>query len=169
MSPKQRRSRRQTIDLEQLKQDANSFLSLGCDDEVLRKLEMIRLYKVGYAPEDIMTAFGYSGRTYFYHLWNRFQEGGIAALVDRRGGSEPKKRTPDLEAQVIRTKALAPQLGDTELGRRFGLDRSTIYEILRDHGIQDLHRVVTDESSAAESDEAVAEKGGAKSSPAVTP
>jgi hypothetical protein len=60
-------------------------------------------------------------------------------------------------------------LGDTELGRRFGLDRSTIYEILRDHGIQDLHRVVTDESSAAESDEPVAKKGGAKSSPAVMP
>jgi len=65
MIQKQRRSQRVTIDLEQLKQDSNSFLALNPDDEVLQKLEMVRLYQVGYAPEDIVTAFGYVGRTYF--------------------------------------------------------------------------------------------------------
>ena len=169
MSQKKRRSRRQTIDLEQLKQDPHSFLALNPDDEVLRKLEMFRLYQAGYAPEDIMTAFGYAGRTYFYQLFNRFQEGGVEALIDRRGGSEHRKRTPELEAQLIRSKALNPQLGDTELGRRFGLDRSTVYELLREHGIQDLHRVITDQPPSPDADDHGGEKGGSKSSPAVTP
>jgi transposase len=169
MSQKKRRSQRQTIDLEQLKQDPNSFLALDPDDEALRKLEMLRLYKVGYAPEDIVTAFGYSSRTYFYEFFNRFQEGGTEALIDHRGGSEPRKRTPELEAQVIRAKALDPQLGDTELGRCFGLDRSTVYELLKEHGIQDLHRVITDQPSSPATDEHIGEKGGFKSSPAAMP
>lgn len=169
MNQKKRRSRRQTIDLEQLRQDPNSFLALNPDHEALRKLEMFRLYKAGYAPEDIMTAFGYSGRTYFYQLFNRFQEGGTAALIDRRGGSEPRKRTSEREAQVIRTKALNPQLGDTELGRCFELDRSTVYELLKEHGIQDLHRVITAQSPSLDADEHIGGKKGPKSSPAVTP
>jgi transposase len=169
MSQKKRRSRRRTIDLEQLKKDPNSFLALDLDDEALRKLEMFRLYKAGYAPEDIVTAFGYCSRTYFYELFNRFQEGGTGALIDRRGGSDPRKRTLELEAQVIRAKALDPQLGDTELGRRFSLDRSTVYELLKEHGIQDLHRVITDQLSSPDADEHIGEKGGSKSSPAAMP
>ena len=169
MSQKKRRSRRQAIDLEQLKQDPNSFLVLDPDDEALRKLEMFRLYKAGYAPEDIVTAFGYCSRSYFYGLFNRFQEGGTGSLINRRGGSDPRKRTPELEAQVIRAKALDPQLGDTELGRRFGLDRSTVYELLKEHGIQDLHRVITDQPPPPATDEHSGEKGGSKSSPAAMP
>ena len=169
MTQKQRRSQRQTIDLEQLNQDPNSFLALNPDDEVLQKLEMFRLYQAGYAPEDIVIAFGYAGRTYFYTLFHRFKEGGTAALLDQRGGSEPRKRTPELEAQVIRAKALQPQLGDTELGRRFGLDRSTVYEILKEHDIQDLHRVVTNQPPGPDTAEHDGEKGGFRSSPAVMP
>jgi transposase len=168
MTEKQRRSLRQTIDLEQLQQDPHSFLALDPDDEVLRKLEMFRLYQAGYAPEDICTAFGYTGRTYFYALYQRFQEGGTAALLDSRGGSAPRTRTPEREAQVIRAKALEPELGDTELGRRFGLDRSTVYELLREHGLQDLHRVVTDQPTSPTAEEPVGEKGGSKSSLAPT-
>ncbi|MCK4470550.1 MAG: helix-turn-helix domain-containing protein, partial [Anaerolineae bacterium] len=98
-----------------------------------------------------------------------FQEGGTEALIDRRGGSEPRKRTSELDAQVIRAKALDPQLGDTELGRRFGLDRSTVYELLKEHGIQDLDRVITDQPSSPDTHEHIGEKGGSKSSPAATP
>jgi len=169
MTQKQRRSQRQIIDLEQLKQDPNSFLALNPDDEVLQKLEMFRLYQAGYAPEDIVTAFGYAGRTYFYTLFQRFKERGTAALLDQRGGSELRKRTPELEAQVIRAKALQPQVGDTELGRRFRLDRSTVYEILKEHGIQDLHRVVTNQPPGPDTAEHDGEKGGFRSSPAVMP
>jgi len=168
MTQKQRRSQRVTIDLEQLKQDPNSFLALNPDDEVLQKLEMVRLYQAGYAPEDIVAAFGYAGRTYFYSLFNRFKEGGTAALLDQRGGSEPRKRTPELEGEVIRAKALHSQLGDTALGRRFGLDRSTVYQILKEHHIQDLHRVVTDQSPTPDAAERDGEKGGSKPFPAAT-
>jgi len=169
MTEKQRRSQRQTIDLEQLKQDPHSFLALAPDDEAVRKLEMFRLYQAGYAPEDICAAFGYAGRTYFYALYERFQEGGTAALLGQRGGSAPRTRTPEREAQVIRAKALEPELGDTELGQRFGLDRATVYDLLREHGIQDLHRVVTDQPAPSEAEEPAGKKGGSKSSPAAMP
>ncbi|MBC8249841.1 MAG: hypothetical protein H8E90_09200, partial [Anaerolineales bacterium] len=56
-----------------------------------------------------------------------------------------------------------------ELGRRFGLDRSTVYELLKEHGIQDLHRVITGQSPSPDTDEHIGEKGGSKSSPAATP
>jgi len=42
MSQKKRRSRRQTIDLEQLKQDPNSFLFLDPDDEALWGMVQLR-------------------------------------------------------------------------------------------------------------------------------
>ena len=60
MSHKRQRKPRQTIELEQLKSDPNSFLTLHSEDEVLRKLETYRLYQAGYAAEDIAEAFGYA-------------------------------------------------------------------------------------------------------------
>ncbi len=48
-------SERRTIDLEQLKSDPASLLSLGLDNPVLCKLETYRLYQAGCATEDILT------------------------------------------------------------------------------------------------------------------
>ena len=48
MSEKGRRSQRQELSIEELKQDVNSLLSWGIEDEALRKLETYRLYKAGY-------------------------------------------------------------------------------------------------------------------------
>ncbi len=42
MTQKRRRSQRQKIELEQLKNDLNSFLSWRIDDPTLRKLETYR-------------------------------------------------------------------------------------------------------------------------------
>jgi transposase len=170
MTSKRRRSPRQPIDLEQLKSDPNSLLSWGIDDPVLRKLETYRLYRAGYAAADIAEAFGFA-RSYLYEMWAKFEAEGVESFVDKRWGAAPRKRTTEREAQIIRSKALEPERGDTDLAREFGLDRTSVYALLKEHGLQDLHRVLTDAPCEPE-DEAPStegEKGGAPSSSASTP
>lgn len=161
-TPARRHSERHAIDLEQLHRDPASFLALGLqDDAVLRKLETYRLYQAGYAVEDIAQAFG-CARTYLYEVWDKLRKGGIDALCDRRWGSAPRTRTPEREAQVLRAKALKPQRSDADLAGEFEMDRSTVYELLKEHGLQDLHRVLTatPPTSAPASGEAEEKKGG---------
>ncbi len=171
----QRRSVRRPLDLEQLKSDPTSLLAFGGDDPVLRKLETRRLYEAGYAAEDIAQAFGFS-RPYLYELWAKLATDGVAALDDQRWGSAPRTRTPACEAQVLRAKAVAPQRRDSDLAAEFKLDRSTVYRLLKEHGLQDLHRVLTAapapdgaSGSAPAPDAAAAKKGALKSSPAPRP
>ncbi len=165
MSEKRRRSKRQTIDLEQLKSDPNSFLSWDIDDPTLGKLETYRLYRAGYAAADIAETFGFA-RGYLYELWSKLKAEGVEALVDKRWGAAPRKRTTEGEAAVLRAKALHPERGDTDLAKEFGMDRSTAYRLLEEHGLQDLHRVLDGttsraaENPASEADDG--EKGGAK-------
>ena len=165
MSEKRRRSKRQTIDLEQLKSDPNSFLSWDIDDPTLRKLETYRLYRAGYAAADIAEVSGFA-RGYLYELWGELKAEGVEALVDKRWGAAPRKRTPEGEAAVLRAKALHPERGDTDLAKEFGMDRSTVYRLLEEHGLQDLHRVLDGttsretENPPSEADDG--EKGGAK-------
>lgn len=174
-TPARRRSTRCTIDVEQLHNDPASLLALGLDDPVLHKLETYRLYYAGYAAEDIAQAFGFA-RPYLYELWAKLRTSGVAALSDQRWGSAPRTRTPEREAQVLRAKALNPHRGDADLAAEFQLDRSTVYDLLKEHGLQDLHRVLTATPptadpllTAAASTEAAAKKGGPKLSPVPTP
>jgi transposase len=141
MSEKRRRSQRQRIELEQLKKDPASFLSWGIEDPTLGKLETYRLYQVGYAVADIGEAFGLSPG-YLYEMWGKLKAEGTVALVDKRWGAAPRKRTTDREAAVLRAKALQPERGDSDLATEFGLERSTVYRLLKEHGLQDLHRVL---------------------------
>ena len=162
MSEKRRRSKRQTIDLEQLKSDPNSFLSWEIDDPTLRKLETYRLYRAGYAVADIAETFGFA-RGYLYELWSELKTKGVEALVDKRWGTAPRKRTTEGEAAVLRAKALYPERGDTDLAKEFGMDRSTVYRLLEEHGLQDLHCVLEGTTSkAAENPPSEAEDGGKK-------
>jgi transposase len=169
MSEKRRRSQRQRIDFEQLKNDPTSFLSWGIDDPTLRKLETYRLYQAGYAVADIAEAFGLS-HGYLYEMWGKFKAEGTAALVDKRWGAAPRKRTTEREAEVLRAKALNPERGDSDLAAEFGLERSTVYRLLKEHGLQDLHRVLEasrdnePEERAAKGKGDDGEKKGSKSS-----
>ena len=143
MSEKRQRKPRQVIDLEQLRNDPNSFLHLRMDDPVLRKLETYRLYQAGYAATDIAETFGFA-RPYLYELWAKFEQEGSEAFVDKHWGTAPRQRTTVREAQVLRAKALHPERRDSELAQEFGMDRSTVYLLLKEHDMQDLHRVLGD-------------------------
>jgi transposase len=174
MSKKRRRSQRQTIDLEQLKNDPHSFLSWGIEDPTLYKLETYRLYRAGFAVADIADAFGFA-RGYLYEMWAELQAEGTEALVDKRWGSAPRKRTTKREAAVLRAKALNPQRGDTDLAEEFEMDRSTVYRLLKEHELQDLHRVLDSgeasegENPSPQAEACGGEKGGSKSSPVSRP
>ena len=148
MSNKRRRGKRQTLDLEQLRKDPHSFLSWDIADPTLRKLETYRLYQAGYAVVDIAQAFGWS-REYLYVMWKKFKSAGTVALVDKRWGAAPRQRTSQKEREVLRAKALQPQLGDTALAKQYAMDRSTVYKLLKEHGLQDLHRVIGDVTESA--------------------
>lgn len=149
---------RQPIELEALKKDPNSLLSWGINDSTLYKLETYRLYQAGVPVTDIAKKFGFS-RTYLYELWNKFQAKGVVALVDKRWGTAPRKLPTDTEAAVLRAKALNPKCGDSDLAKEFGLERSTVYKLLKEHGLQDLHRVIgSSEPDKLEEDSAEPEK-----------
>ena len=166
MSEKGRRSPRQRIDVEQLQADRNSFLSWGLADPTLRKLETYRLYQAGYAVADIAEAFGFA-QGYLYEMWGKLKAEGTAGLVDKRWGAAPRKRTSEVEAAVLRAKAMAPQRGDSELAQAFGLERTTVYRLLKEHGLQDLHRVLGEGEStaAAETSAEPSGSGGEKRGP----
>jgi len=170
MSNKRRRGKRQTLDLEQLRKDPHSFLSWDIADPTLRKLETYRLYQAGYAAADIAQAFGWS-REYLYVMWQKFKSEGTVALVDKRWGAAPRQRTAQKERAVLRAKALQPQLGDTALAKQYKMDRSTVYKLLKEHGLQDLHRVIGDAVEPAENAgrESVGKKTTSKLSPVLTP
>lgn len=148
MTQKRRRSQRQTIELEQLENNPNSFLSWGIEDPTLYKLETFRLYQDGYAVADIAEAFGFAPN-YLYEMWGKFKAEGTEALVDKRWGAVPRKRTSQREAAVLRAKALNPQRGDSDLGREFEMERSTVYRLLKEHGLQDLHQVIAGQDGDA--------------------
>jgi transposase len=166
---RRRRRQRQSLTLEELKTDPSSLLSWGIEDPALRKLETYRLYQAGYAAADIAAAFEIS-REYLYQIWTKFKDEGTTALVDKRWGAEPRKLTSETERAILRMKALNPHLSDTKLGAAFGLDRSSIYRLLKEHGLQDLHRVLADPSAPeAEESAGTEDKKTLKSSPAPKP
>ena len=97
---------------------------------------------------DIAQAFGWS-REYLYVMWKKFKSAGTVTLVDKRWGAAPRQRTSQKEREVLRAKALQPQLGDTALAKQYAMDRSTVYKLLKEHGLQDLHRVIGDVTESA--------------------
>ena len=141
MNHTRRRSQRHSIELATLKQEQNSLLSWGIDDPVLQKLETYRLYQAGFAVADIADAFGFS-RGYLYELWDKFQNSVSKALVDKRSGTVPRSLPTEMEATILRAKAINPTRCDSSLAKEFGLDLRQVYNLLKEHGLQDLHRVL---------------------------
>ena len=141
VEPRRGGRKRIPIPLQALKEDGNSFLCLG-EEPLLRRLEMVRLWQQGYSMGAIGEALGYSPQG-VWAVVQRFKADGVDGLMEKRGGAYHSKVTPEMERDILRSKALNPELGDAELAARFGLNRITIYHLLKEHGLQDLHRVVT--------------------------
>lgn len=141
MSKDSQQSSHLEIEFDVLKNDPNSFLALHPDDPILHKLETYRLYRAGFSATDIAAVFGFT-RPYLYEMWHQFETEGTIALVAKHWGSPPRKRTTELEATIIRAKAINPGRSDSDLAQEFSVNRITVYRLLKEHGIQDLHRVL---------------------------
>lgn len=124
-----------------LKSNPNSFLSLHQDDPILQKLETYRLYRAGFPVTAIAKAFGFA-RPYLYEMWHQFEVQGTIALVTKNWGAAARKLTTEQEAALIRAKAISPRRSDSDLAQQFGLERTTVYRLLKEHGLQDLHRII---------------------------
>ncbi|MEM7342867.1 MAG: hypothetical protein AAF485_01365 [Chloroflexota bacterium] len=90
---------------------------------------------------EIATLFGFS-HPYLYEMWKRFEAEGTIAFIKKNWGSAPRKVTTEVEAAIIRAKAIDPEKKDEVLAQEFGVNRATVYRLLKEHGIQDLHRSV---------------------------
>lgn len=131
--------KKQPINRESLRNDACSFLALKSDDPVLEKLETYRLRQAGYSVTAIAKAFNCS-RNNLYTIWEKFEAEGVIAFVDKRWGAAPRKLIPENEKAIIRAKAINPERSDDDLAQEFELDRTTVFRLLKEYGIQDLHR-----------------------------
>lgn len=129
------------IDLEQLRNDPASFLYWRFDDPVLRKLETYRLYRLGYSVTEITRAFEFA-RNYPYQMWEQFEVEGTSAFYKKNCGSTARKVTQEFEAALIRAKAIDPERSDADLAEEFQVHRTTVYRTLKEHGIQDLHKII---------------------------
>lgn len=136
----------------EMTQSSASFLGLGLTDPLLYKLETYRLYKSGVSPTKIAEDFGFS-RPYLYQIWKKLENEGPCALINKNWGSAPRKVTTSLEASILRAKALNPDRSDAQLAEEFGLHRSTVYRLLKEHGLQDLHLVLEDQPKTHDANE----------------
>ena len=132
---------RQALNISELTKDPTSFLALGVEDATLRKLESYRLRKLGYSAEQIAQTLDFS-RSHLYYFMKEFEKKGTPALIKKNWGATTRKLTTTKEAQILRAKALNPHRSDRDLAGEFDLDRRTVYGLLKEHGLQDLHRVL---------------------------
>jgi transposase len=99
---------------------------------------LVSLVLAGASPQAAAAACGASRAT-GYRLWRRFQEGGWSALADpspvpRR---QPRRLAPELEQRILAARAYA-MAGPLVVAARLGLPASTVWKVLRRHGVSRL-------------------------------
>ena len=104
----------------------------------LARLTLVTRISSGRPVAHVAAEMGVSRPT-AYKWWRRFQDEGVEGLVDRssRPRSCPHQTSPELEAQVLELRQ-ALKRGPARLAPLVGLPSSTIYRILRRHGMNRL-------------------------------
>ncbi len=121
---------------------AQGTLQLVPDDEVTRKLAMlIEGQCEGIGPSRAAAKYGYTRQRYF-QLLHAYEQGGAAALANRRRG--PKKnyrRTDELVRQVIRLRFLDPEASLEVIAQRlqqigFTISIRSVARVIAEYGLQ---------------------------------
>ena len=104
------------------------------------RCRVVALVLAGDSPSSAATACGASRAT-GYRLWRRYQEGGWAALVDRPPvpKRQPRRLPPELEQRILQARAYA-KAGPVIVAGQLGLPPSTVWKVLRRHGVSRLHQ-----------------------------
>ena len=104
----------------------------------LGRLTLVMRIESGRPVTHVAAEMGISRPT-AYKWWGRWRDEGPDGLVDRssRPHSCPHRSSPEIEAQVIELRRELKR-GPARLGPMLGLPASTVYRILRRHGLNRL-------------------------------
>ena len=102
------------------------------------RCRIVALIVAGASPQAAAAACGASRAT-GYRLWRRYQEGGWAALVDRPSTPrrQPRRCSRELEQRIVAARAYA-KAGPRIVAGQLGLPASTVWKVLRRHGVSRL-------------------------------
>ena len=102
------------------------------------RCRIVALIVAGESPQAAAAACGASRAT-GYRLWRRYQEGGWAALVDRPSTPtrQPRRCSRELEQRILAARAYA-KAGPRIVAGQLGLPASTVWKVLRRHGLSRL-------------------------------
>jgi transposase InsO family protein len=102
------------------------------------RCRIVQLVLHGQSPQTAAAACGASRAT-GYRLWRRFQEGGWMALADRRPvpRRQPRRLSASAEAEILEARAYA-NAGPLVVGALIGRPSSTVWKVLRRHGLSRL-------------------------------
>ncbi|MGH3040063.1 MAG: IS481 family transposase [Gaiellaceae bacterium] len=104
------------------------------------RCRLVSLIVEGLSPQAAAAACGASRAT-GYRLWRRYQEGGWAALRDRPSvpKHQPRRLPPELEQRILQAREYA-KAGPLIVAGQLGLPASTVWKVLRRHGVSRLSR-----------------------------
>jgi transposase InsO family protein len=102
------------------------------------RCRIVALMLAGASPQAAAAACGASRAT-GYRLWRRYQEGGWAALADRPSTPkrQPRRCPHELEQRILAARAYA-KAGPLIVAGQLGLPASTVWKVLRRHGVSRL-------------------------------
>jgi transposase InsO family protein len=102
------------------------------------RCRLVSLVLAGESPQAAAAACGASRAT-GYRLWRRYQEGGWAALVDRSSAPkrQPRRLPRELEQRILAAREAA-RAGPLIVAGQLGLPASTVWKVLRRHGVSRL-------------------------------
>jgi transposase InsO family protein len=102
------------------------------------RCRIVQLILGGESPQAAAAACGASRAT-GYRLWRRYREGGWAALADRPSTPvrQPRRCSRELEQRILAARAYA-KAGPLIVAGQLGLPASTVWKVLRRHGVSRL-------------------------------
>lgn len=102
------------------------------------RCRIVSLILAGESPQAAAAACGASRAT-GYRLWRRYQDGGWAALADRPSTPrrQPRRCSRELEQRIVAARAYA-KAGPRIVAGQLGLPASTVWKVLRRHGVSRL-------------------------------
>jgi len=112
------------------------------EDHVTRKLAMLIEGQCGdLKPAEAAKKYGYSRQRYF-QLRQAFEQGGAAALANRkRGPKTPYRRTAQAVREVIRHRFLDPKSSAAVIAQKmrqcgYRISTSTVQRVIRSYGLE---------------------------------
>ncbi|MGH3062680.1 MAG: helix-turn-helix domain-containing protein, partial [Gaiellaceae bacterium] len=102
------------------------------------RCRLVSLVLAGESPQAAAAACGASRAT-GYRLWRCYREGGWSALLDRPPvpRRQPRRLAPELEQRILAARAYA-KAGPLIVAAQLGLPASTVWKVLRRHGVSRL-------------------------------